>query len=661
MRRLFRHRTLAARALVTGAALCLGLLSSPASAAGPATPLDPRDPSLSPTERLQVLVDRVKAEQSKVKTLEARFVQKQESEFLVAPEESHGVFSYAAPDRVRWEYQSPRPISMLIDGKTMTTWYHDLGRADEVRIGRYSERVLKYLGATGSLDTLLEYFDVRAAFPGDAKTPYRLEMTPRFARVAKRLKSLTLWIDPVRYIPDPPQVRGGRRRGDRVPVRRRRGQRRPAPGPLRAQAAAGGGGAGGRSRSGFVENLLREAARDDSFTSSSSSWRSSSRSSPSTAGRAPGVSSPRTARSRPRRSCRWARSARSRGSRPRTWSRRAPRSCSPTSTTCRCGPASTRVERLGGLHAFAGWKLPLLTDSGGFQVWSLASRAQVDDGGVTFRSHLDGSLLRFTPEGVVDSQRRLGVDIAMVLDECPPFPVTAEQAAASWRRTLGWATAVARGLGGRAGGPLRHRPGERLPRPPRAGGTGARRLDFDGYAVGGVIGGRGRGRAPGGRRVDGAAPAGRQAALPDGRGLPGGHPPRRALRDRSLRLRAAGEKRPPRRALHPRRPGANQERPPSRTIRSPLDPACGCPVCRRVSRAFLHHLVRSGELTGAVLATLHNLHHYLDFMADLRHAIRSGRLSELAAPPATRQRKARAETAAEPETRKPFASRSKSP
>lgn len=196
MRSFFHHRT-----LVAGAALVLGLCSPAVFAAGPATPPDPRDPSLSSTERLQALVDRVKIEQSKVRTLEARFVQKQESDFLVAPDESRGVFSYSAPDRVRWEYESPRPISMLIDGKTMTTWYHDLGRADEVRIGRYSERVLKYLGATGSLDTLLEYFDVRAAFPGDARTPYRLEMTPRFARVAKRLKSLTLWIDPVRYIP----------------------------------------------------------------------------------------------------------------------------------------------------------------------------------------------------------------------------------------------------------------------------------------------------------------------------------------------------------------------------------------------------------------------------------------------------------------------------
>lgn len=162
---------------------------------------DPRNPTLSATERLDVLVERIKGEQAKVKTLQASFVQKQESEFLVTPEESKGQFSYAAPDRVRWEYQTPKPITLVIDGKTMTTWYRDLGRAEEMKIGRYSERVLKYLGATGSIETLLEYFDVRAAFPSDAKSPYRLEMTPRFARIAKRLKSLTLWIDASTFLP----------------------------------------------------------------------------------------------------------------------------------------------------------------------------------------------------------------------------------------------------------------------------------------------------------------------------------------------------------------------------------------------------------------------------------------------------------------------------
>jgi outer membrane lipoprotein-sorting protein len=166
-----------------------------------ASPIDPRDPKLSATERLDALVERIKTEQAKVRTLEASFVQKQASEFLLAPEESRGRFSYQAPDRVRWEYDSPKPITLVIDGKTMTTWYRDLGRAEAMTIGRYSERVLKYLGATGSIETLLEYFDVRAAFPADSRTPYRLEMTPRFARIAKRLKSLTLWIDSASFLP----------------------------------------------------------------------------------------------------------------------------------------------------------------------------------------------------------------------------------------------------------------------------------------------------------------------------------------------------------------------------------------------------------------------------------------------------------------------------
>lgn len=166
-----------------------------------AEPLDPRSPSLSPSARLGVLVERIKQEQGKVKTLEAKFTQRQESEFLVAPEESKGLFSYQAPDRVRWEYASPKPVTLVINGKTMTTWYRDLARAEEMKIGRYSERVLKYLGASGSIESLLEYFDVRAAFPTDGKTPFRLEMTPRYNRVAKRLKALTIWIDAERYLP----------------------------------------------------------------------------------------------------------------------------------------------------------------------------------------------------------------------------------------------------------------------------------------------------------------------------------------------------------------------------------------------------------------------------------------------------------------------------
>lgn len=162
---------------------------------------DPRAPGLDARQRLDALLDRIKLEQSKIETLESRFHQKQDSDFFVAPEEARGVFSYAAPDRVRWEYESPKPITMVIDGKEMTTWYRDLGRVDVMKVGRYSERVLRYLGAGGSMETLLQYFDVEAAFPKDASTPYRLELTPRFARVAKKLKSLTIWVDPQRFLP----------------------------------------------------------------------------------------------------------------------------------------------------------------------------------------------------------------------------------------------------------------------------------------------------------------------------------------------------------------------------------------------------------------------------------------------------------------------------
>lgn len=184
--------------------LCLSAVTGEAAAS-----LDPRAQGLTAAERLEVLVDRVKQEQEKVMTLTAEFTQRQESAFLLEPEVARGTFSYAAPDQVRWEYKSPKPITMVIDGKTMTTWYRDLAKVEEVKVGRYSDRVLRYLGAGGSMGTLLEYFEVAAAFPADESQPYRLELTPRYDRVAKRLKSLTIWIDPVRFVPSRVRYVGG--------------------------------------------------------------------------------------------------------------------------------------------------------------------------------------------------------------------------------------------------------------------------------------------------------------------------------------------------------------------------------------------------------------------------------------------------------------------
>jgi outer membrane lipoprotein-sorting protein len=186
------------RRLALALALMAGL-ASPALA-GTAVP-DPTDSSLAPAERLRALIDRVKLEQSRLETLEADFVQRQESAMLVEPEESRGVFSFAAPDRVRWEYRTPTPISVVIDGREMTTWYRDLGRAEQIHVGRYSNQVFKYLGASGSMQTLLDYFRVTVRFPEQPSEPYALELVPRYERIAKRLQSMPVWLDPARYLP----------------------------------------------------------------------------------------------------------------------------------------------------------------------------------------------------------------------------------------------------------------------------------------------------------------------------------------------------------------------------------------------------------------------------------------------------------------------------
>lgn len=194
--------SLARRLAVFAGASLIALSAAGGAAAAQARALpDPLDPKLSGTERVQALIGRVKAEQAKIRTLEARFTQRQESSLLVEPDVSQGVFSYEAPDAVRWEYTSPKPISVVIDGEEMTTWYRDLGRAERLKVGRYSNQVLKYLGASGSFDTLLDYFRVRVAFPERPTDAYRLELIPRYDRIARRLSSMVVWIDQKRYLP----------------------------------------------------------------------------------------------------------------------------------------------------------------------------------------------------------------------------------------------------------------------------------------------------------------------------------------------------------------------------------------------------------------------------------------------------------------------------
>lgn len=188
-------------AVAGGVFAAILVLALPAGAVPAAAPPDPMAAGLNAADRLQALIDRVKFEQSRLTTLEASFVQRRESELLVAPEESRGTFSFAVPDRVRWEYLSPKPLTMVIRGSEMTTWYRDLGRADRVNVGRYSNQVMRYLGAAGSLETLMQYFTLRVAFPDGNGSPYQLDLAPRYERIAKRLKAMTLWLDPATFLP----------------------------------------------------------------------------------------------------------------------------------------------------------------------------------------------------------------------------------------------------------------------------------------------------------------------------------------------------------------------------------------------------------------------------------------------------------------------------
>jgi queuine tRNA-ribosyltransferase len=293
-------------------------------------------------------------------------------------------------------------------------------------------------------------------------------------------------------------------------------------------------------------------------------------------------------------------------------------------------PGVELIEGLGGIHRWCGWSGPILTDSGGFQVFSLGHLRRLDETGVTFRSHLDGAAVHFGPEEVVGLQRRLGVDVAMVLDECPPWPVEREAAAASLARTNRWA-ARAREEWERRPGPgglfaivqgsafrdLRESAAREL--------TG---LAFDGYAIGGVSVGE-----PDAERraaVEWTAPV-LPAERP--RYLMGVGYPRDIVHAVASGIDLFDCVLPARNARHGvlfTRGGALKlGGAVYRADPRPVEEGCGCPTCAQVSRAFLHHLLRWDQLTGQVLATLHNLWFYLDFMREVRESIASGTLTEL--------------------------------
>ena len=287
-------------------------------------------------------------------------------------------------------------------------------------------------------------------------------------------------------------------------------------------------------------------------------------------------------------------------------------------------PGAERVARLGGLHRFMNWQKPILTDSGGFQVMSLAGLRKLTEDGVTFKSHIDGSKHDLSPERSMEIQRLLGSDIVMAFDECPALPADRARIAESMRLSMRWAQRSRDAFGDRPGHMLFGIQQGGLEADLRAESAEAlRAIGFDGYAVGGLAVGEGQeamfgclDHAPDhlpedkprylmgvGKPADivGAVKRGidmMDCVLPSRSGRTGQAWTRRG----QVNIRNA------RHADDPR----------------PLDEHCSCPACRNYSRAYLHHVCRAGEMISGMLLTWHNLHYYQEIMQGMRDAIASG-------------------------------------
>ncbi|HVS16808.1 MAG TPA: outer membrane lipoprotein carrier protein LolA [Thermoanaerobaculia bacterium] len=182
-------------------AAALLLFAVVAGAGEDADTLDPLAAGLSPRERLDVLVERVKVEQSRVETMRASFEKDTASSLLLEPETARGEFLYRAPDRVLWRVREPLPVVMALTDEEMVTYFPDRKTAERVGISSVSERVFEYLGASGSLETLMQYFSVTAEFPDEPGEEYHLKLLPRYARIKKRIASMDIWVDAERFLP----------------------------------------------------------------------------------------------------------------------------------------------------------------------------------------------------------------------------------------------------------------------------------------------------------------------------------------------------------------------------------------------------------------------------------------------------------------------------
>jgi queuine tRNA-ribosyltransferase len=284
-------------------------------------------------------------------------------------------------------------------------------------------------------------------------------------------------------------------------------------------------------------------------------------------------------------------------------------------------PTAERVAKLGGLHRMMDWHGPILTDSGGFQVMSLTGLRKMDADGVTFRSHIDGSHHRLTPERSVGIQHLLGADVTMCFDECTPFPATHDQAAESMRLSMRWAARCRSAFVPRDGhglfGIVQGSTFDDL----RAESVAAlAAIGFEGYAIGGLAVGEGQAEML--RVLEATVPL-----------LPG-HAPRYLMgvgtpHDLVEAVRRGVDMFD---CVIPTRSGRTGRAYTSRGVLNlrnarhaddpaPLDPDCDCPACTKHSRAYLHHLIKAEEMLGPMLLTWHNIRYYQTLMARLRRAI----------------------------------------
>ena len=294
-------------------------------------------------------------------------------------------------------------------------------------------------------------------------------------------------------------------------------------------------------------------------------------------------------------------------------------------------PTAERIAALGGLHRFMNWDRPILTDSGGFQVMSLASLRKLPEEGVRFSSHIDGSKHMLTPERAMEIQRLLGSDIVMCFDECPALPASEAEVAESMRLSMRWARRSKEAFG--------ERPGHALFGIMQGGVTRELREEsaaslvetgYDGYAVGGLAVGEGQEAMFGVLDyAPGFLPEDRPRYLM-GVGKPddivgaverGIYMIDCVLPSRSGRTGQGWT----------RRGAVNLRNARHRDDARPLDDACPCPACRNYSRAYLHHVVKADEIIGSMLLTWHNLQYYQDLMGGLRGAIAEGRLAAFVA------------------------------